>query len=52
MPTRFPLRQAPISSIPAAAGGEAGSTKEFPRRTGGIGMDEGSYPEKIVYVLC
>ena len=25
----------------AANGGEAGGTKEFPRRTGGIGMDEG-----------
>ena len=39
VPTRFPLRQAPIQF--AAAGGEAGGTKEFPRRTGGIGMDEG-----------
>ena len=39
VPTRFPLRQAPIQF--AAAGGEAGGTNQFPRRTGGIGMDEG-----------
>ena len=40
VPTRFPLRQAPIQF--AAAGGEAGGTNQFPRRTGGIGMDEGT----------
>ena len=40
VPTRFPLRPAPIQF--AAAGGEAGGTKEFPRRNGGIGMDEGT----------
>ena len=46
VPTRFPLRQAPTQVQPpvqfAAAGGEAGGTKEFPRRNGGIGMDEGT----------
>ena len=46
VPTRFPLRQAPMQVQPpvqfAAAGGEAGGTKEFPRRNGGIGMDEGT----------
>lgn len=45
VPTRFPLRQAPMQVQPpvqfAAAGGEAGGTNQFPRRTGGIGMDEG-----------
>ena len=40
VPTRFPLRQAPMQF--AANGGEAGGTKEFPRRNGGIGMDEGT----------
>jgi len=39
VPTRFPLRQAPMQF--AAKGGEAGGTNQFPRRTGGIGMDEG-----------
>ena len=46
IPTSFPLRQAPMQVQPpvqfAAAGGEAGGTKEFPRRNGGIGMDEGT----------
>ena len=46
VPTRFPLRQAPMQVQPpvqfAAKGGEAGGTKEFPRRNGGIGMDEGT----------
>jgi len=37
VPTRFPFSPSPPVQY-AAAGGEA---KEFPRRTGGIGMDEG-----------
>ena len=40
IPTSFPLTQAPMQF--AAEGGEAGGTNQFPRRNGGIGMDEGT----------
>ena len=40
IPTRFPLRQTPMQF--AAEGGEAGGTNQFPRRNGGIGMNEGT----------
>ena len=41
VPTRFPFTPSPPVQY-AAGGGEAGGTKEFPRRNGGIGMDEGT----------
>ena len=41
VPTRFPFTPSPPIQY-AAEGGEAGGTKEFPRRNGGIGMDEGT----------
>ncbi len=41
VPTRFPFTPSPPVQY-AAEGGEAGGTKEFPRRNGGIGMDEGT----------
>ena len=46
VPTRFPFNPSPPVQY-AADGGEAGGTKEFPRRNGGIGMDEP--PVKTVY---
>jgi len=40
IPSKFPFTPSPPVQY-AAGGGEAGGTKEFPRRTGGIGMNEG-----------
>ncbi len=41
VPSRFGFNPSPPVQY-VAEGGEAGGTKEFPRRTGGIGMDEGT----------
>lgn len=49
IPTRFPLRQAPMQF--AAEGGEAGGANQFPRRNGGIGMDEGTQGKDSVRAM-
>ena len=51
IPTRFPLRQVTPPVQFAAGGGEAGGTKEFPRRNGGIGMDEGTQGKDSVRAM-
>ena len=50
VPSRFGFNPSPPVQY-VAEGGEAGGTKEFPRRTGGIGMDEGTQGKDSVRAM-